>query len=276
MFLLPLPSFFQKYYIDPILYDTGYNPVNTLTWALLLVLFVLFLFKLLRKMEVTVDRTFVVANIPYILSGALLRVVEDGELVAPPFKYLLITPLIYFLIFFVAITALSIAVFLKNRRGYRYERVYASIGVVCVLAIIFILVSGLNVINGAVLLAVFGIASVLTLTFYYGFRAIYSPLATTINSMVIFAQMTDATATFIAIDFFGYWEKHVLPRLAINLTGSGLVMFLLKFMIFIPILYYLDKELRSEGELNNFIKFALITIGLAPGVRDAVRLTFGV
>jgi len=139
-----------------------------------------------------------------------------------------------------------------------------------------ILISGFDVRYIIILFAVSGLAAILTFVFYHGSRLIYPPLSTAINSMVIFAQMTDATATFIAIDFFGYWEKHVLPELAIGLTGSGAVMFLLKSVVFIPLLYYLDREFKDKWEFNSFIKFVLITIGLAPGVRDAVRLAFGV
>ncbi|HQQ37622.1 MAG TPA: DUF63 family protein, partial [Methanothrix sp.] len=36
-----LSSFIQRYYIDPIIYDTSYNPVDTITWALILGLAVL-------------------------------------------------------------------------------------------------------------------------------------------------------------------------------------------------------------------------------------------
>ncbi len=271
-----ISSFLQKYYLDPILYDTGYNPVNMATWAFLLILSVIFIFRLLKKIGVMMDKDFVFANIPYILTGALLRVVEDGELITPPLKYFLITPLIYFLVFFMAIVSLYISILLNKQRGYDYKRVYAFAGILWVISVTLILLLRLDIQNGAILLLVPGLAFGFTLLFYYGFRLLYPPIATIMNSMVIFAQMTDATATFIAIDFFGYWEKHVLPKLAIVLTGSGAVMFLLKFVVFIPLLYYLDREFKDKWEFNNFIKFVLITIGLAPGIRDAVRLALGV
>ncbi|PTD93561.1 hypothetical protein C9439_07110, partial [archaeon SCG-AAA382B04] len=31
-------DFIHRYYIYPIIHDSGYNPVNTLTWAVILVL----------------------------------------------------------------------------------------------------------------------------------------------------------------------------------------------------------------------------------------------
>jgi len=54
------------------------------------------------------DRRDEIDNI--ILTGALLRVVEDGELIVPPFKYLLITPLIYLLIFFMAVGSFYVSI----------------------------------------------------------------------------------------------------------------------------------------------------------------------
>ena len=83
-----------EYYIDPIVYDTGYNPVNTVTWALILGLMLLAVMRLFRRLDIRIDERFVLSTIPYILAGSSLRVVEDADLLAAPLKYLLITPLI--------------------------------------------------------------------------------------------------------------------------------------------------------------------------------------
>ncbi len=64
-------------------------------------------------------------TIPYVLAGSSLRVIEDAELLSPPWKYLLITPLIYFLVFAVTIAALLLT---RKILGRDFYRGYAAIG----------------------------------------------------------------------------------------------------------------------------------------------------
>ena len=96
-----IPSWIFRYYIDPIIYDTSYNPVDTVTWALMLGIMVLALARASKKFDIKFDEGLVAATMPYILAGSSLRVMEDTRIVIPPLSYLLITPLIYFLVFFV-------------------------------------------------------------------------------------------------------------------------------------------------------------------------------
>ncbi len=267
-------DFIYRYYVEPILYDTGYNPINTLTWAILLIIFIILLFRLLKRLDIKIDEQFIFANLPYVVGGGLLRVVEDSEILAPPFKYILITPLIYFFVFFVAISVLLLSAYLR-KYGVKYHIIYSLGGLVFSFLVLLLLFLNDTVENPAVLPAVISLAIFGTFVVYPILKKI--SIASTLNITVIFAHMFDASATFIGIDFFNYWEKHVLPSFFINLTGTAAVMYPLKIVVFIPLLYLLDRGMEeSEIELTNFIKFALITIGLAPGIRDAMRLFLGV
>jgi len=82
-----LREFITTYYIQPITHDTGYNPVNTITWALVLVAFLFLTLKLLQLLKIQIDRRFIAAVVPYIVVGATLRVTEDAEFVRPPLSY---------------------------------------------------------------------------------------------------------------------------------------------------------------------------------------------
>jgi uncharacterized membrane protein len=86
--LAGLAAFVQKYYIDPIVYDTSYNPVDTITWAIILGLFIIGLIKLLRRWDILMDERLLLSTLPYVLAGSSLRVIEDGNLVAAPWRYL--------------------------------------------------------------------------------------------------------------------------------------------------------------------------------------------
>jgi len=69
-----LRDFIFDYYINPIIHDTGYNPVNTLTWALILApLCIILVLKLLRRFRVAIDEAFIAAVSPYILLGAVIH-----------------------------------------------------------------------------------------------------------------------------------------------------------------------------------------------------------
>ena len=81
-----LAAFVQKYYIDPIIYDTSYNPVDTITWAIILGLAIIGLIKLLGRLNILMDERLLLSTLPYILAGSSLRVIEDANLVARPLE----------------------------------------------------------------------------------------------------------------------------------------------------------------------------------------------
>ena len=103
-----------------------------------------------------------------------------------------------------------------------------------------------------------------------------------LNLAVLFSHFLDAAATFVGIDYFSYREKHVLPSFLIDITGTAAVMFPLKFLIVCLIVYLIDvyyrKELKESGfeNLDGLLKLSIIILGLAPGMRDMLRLAMGV
>jgi uncharacterized membrane protein len=95
------------------------------------------------------------------------------------------------------------------------------------------------------------------------------------NLMILYAHMLDASSTYMGVDWFGYYEKHVVPTFLIALTGSAAVMFPLKLLVLLPVLSMIDKSVEDRA-LKNLIKLTLITLGLAPAVRNTLRLALGV
>jgi len=77
------------------------------------------------------------------------------------------------------------------------------------------------------------------------------------------------------VDWFSYYEKHVVPTFFINLVGTAAIMFPLKLLVLLPVLYMIDKSM-GEPSLRNLTRLALITLGLAPAVRNTLRLALGV
>ncbi len=268
-----LAAWIYRYYIYPIIYDTSYNPVDTITWAIILGLAILALIRLFQCRGLSVDERLVLSTLPYILAGSTLRVIEDADLVDPPWSYLLITPLIFFLVFLITAASLALT---RKIRGEEYYRSYAAIGIIWTLLNLVIL-STVGFVNAWVIGAVFILGSALTGGILLCRRALPSLgfLDDRFNLMIIYAHMLDASSTYIGVDWFSYYEKHVVPTFLIDLTGSAAIMFPLKLLILLPVLSMIDRSIEDPS-LRNLTKLTLITLGLAPAIRNTLRLALGV
>jgi len=263
-------DFIKKYYIDSIVYKQGYNLVNTLTWAALLVIAVVVVYRYLKK-RVAFDERFVLSNLPFIVLGSSVRIVEDSGFLHPPLSYLFMTPFIYILIFCVAFPSLLLAIRMRKERYWIH---YGLIGVVSSFAILLLLFGNLEIINGWILPSALAIAALLTAGYRLVTAKLYRPMSNRLSCIVFFSHMVDGWATFFGIQFLGYWELHVLPRFLISSFGPW-IMIPAKIVVFVAILYILDSS-REDRQLVSFIKFVLVVLGLAPGLRDSLRMTFQV
>ena len=270
---LNVTSWLYKYYVEPVVYDTGYNPINTVTWAIILGLMLYVIIRLFRWSRVEISEKLVLYTIPYILAGASLRVVEDANIVSPPFEYLLITPLIYFLVFAITLTSLFAA---KKISGENFYRTYAITGLVWLVLNLAILIS-LGFEYPIVILVVFLMGSIITACIYLAtFRSHWLDfLYIKLNFLILYVNMLDASSTYIGVDWFGYHEMHVVPTLIINFIGTAAVMFPLKILVILPVLSLIDQSLNDKN-LRNLAKLALITLGLAPAFRNTLRLAMGI
>lgn len=274
-------EFLYKYYIDPIRYGQAYTLVDTLTYALILIVSVYLVYRGLRRYKIAVDDELVLATIPFVVLGGLLRVVEDTGMITSDFRFLLITPLIFFTIFAVAAVALFAGKLAENAGLVaRYSRVYAGVGIVaCLLATAALVWFGLTETRIAlgVLVAILGLASVTSLALWaflvYGAKWDYA--SNTLYKLLIFGHMLDASATSYGIDIHPvhYVEQHVVGSSLIELTGTAFSMFLLKIAVIVPAIYILEMY-KKEGnsDLWHLILLAMIVVGMAPGIRDMVRM----
>ena len=105
-------------------------------------------------------------------------------------------------------------------------------------------------------------------------------ILTRTNSAILSAHFFDATATFFAIAVFstmagqGYTEQHFLSRSLMPFLGPQ-VMFLMKFIVVVPVLYFIDRYMEDK-EFGNFLKLVVLILGLAPASRNLARLMVGV
>ncbi|MHB1261095.1 MAG: DUF63 family protein [Thermoplasmatota archaeon] len=119
--------------------------------------------------------------------------------------------------------------------------------------------------------------------------------ALAINLLLVFSQMLDGFATALGIDLLGYEEKHVLSARVIDVFrdfsqdigwafGASYPTFLafapVKLMVSLLVVYAIDVHSRDDARTHptmiGLVKFAIIMVGMGPGVRDFTRMSLGV
>ncbi|KKH98912.1 hypothetical protein EO95_05385 [Methanosarcina sp. 1.H.T.1A.1] len=278
-----ISQFINTYYLDPIRTDDGYNLVNTFTWAVVLGICIFGVFRLLEKLEVKITPRFILSILPFVLAGSSLRVLEDSPagIFHPPFSYLLITPNIYFLVFGITVACLWLSIRLQKAGLVKeYHSVFAGFGLAWFLLNLGTLLYYENIVVAYVPVFVLGAGIGLTFTFYMVARRLKSSIFTDpLNLSILLAHMLDASSTYIGIDKLGYFEKHVLPSYLIKLTDTALVMYPLKLIIFVGVLYALDTQFEKDEESNNLkmlIKMVILILGLSPATRNTIRMMLGI
>ncbi|PXF61531.1 MAG: hypothetical protein C4B59_02990 [Candidatus Methanogaster sp.] len=273
--LSEIQEFITTHYVDPIVTDSGYNIVNTLTWAMVLVLCVygLHSLKVFKRLGVTIDQHFVMGVVCYVLFGSSLRVLKDAEVFAPPLKYIFVTPIIYFVVFAVTMASLILSICIYKERYYIS---FAVIGLGLTSVNICVLLWSKGIAHHGEALLIVALAIVITALIYVGAGfAKIEFLRGRFNIAILGAHLLDATSTTIAIDFLtGYSGKHVVENYLIDLTGTGAAMYPLKLFLLIPMLYLIDSEF-DEAELRDLLKLVVLILGLAPGCRNTILILFG-
>ncbi len=114
----PLTDFVTEYYVDPILDesggDAGYNETNTITYAVVLALFVAALSAWLRILDIDSSEATILALLPYVFWAALGEVVEDADLFDVAMAPLFVSPSIHFQTALWVIIAGSIGYHVRN------------------------------------------------------------------------------------------------------------------------------------------------------------------
>ncbi len=75
--------------------EAGYNPVNTISWAILLFVCLLGIGQLLRRYEVEMDAKLTLAATSWVVTGSVFHVLQDSQLIRQPLEFLFITPPIW-------------------------------------------------------------------------------------------------------------------------------------------------------------------------------------
>lgn len=249
-----------------IYFGPGYNLLNTLVFGVLLGIIVILLIKMFHYIKKD-PKDLIIPVIPFIFFGSSTRALVDNGIY--PLSYLLITPGIYFITGFATIITLLVSVYIERKTNLDYRYLILLVGVIICIPNIL----NISHINPVALLQVLGSWALVSSIFVL-LRNKWSLLRDKFNLSVLLAHIFDASATFVAIDFYPYGEQHVLPNALIGLTGTALVMFPLKIMVILFALYVIDSYIEDKT-VKNMLKLAILILGISTGLRDLLSLIIG-
>ena len=280
--------------------NEGYTLVSEITYGIILVIALYYIYKLLKKLKITVDWKFCLALMPYILFGPITRVLEDAEYFSEPFVYWFISPFIYLQIAVYALFFLILGYYIEHK----FKKQNLTVNTVLFLGGLIFLLPTLYLIgrwiigdqwsystgiNFDVFALIFGIVGLITGTVYliaYRYRsneklAVYkNPL----NLAMLAGHMIDGLTSYISIydplnmGLPVYLEKHPASNILMEIWPP--LFPIVKFILIVVVIYIFDilykKELKKYMTLVNLLKIGILILGLSPGLRDLLRVTMGV
>lgn len=278
-------AFVTEYFVQPIVDSSvpGYNLVNTLTYGIILLTLTFYvIYPQLQKRGFVFDWPFLKMLLPYILFGTSLRVLEDQRILlrsANPLEpgFYILTPGIWILTFVLVIIGIVLGKKFGKQNKEREQKITMIFGLILALPIFLF-----NLFNGEELAGALGIIALTALVcgaiFFlakkFSWRFLENPLAKT----AFLGQVLDTSATFIALEFFGCGEQHVIPRLLFGAFGN-LSFFFVKIPLVLLVLYWLHKEYThgkdADAKLLGFILIFVSILGLATGTRDLITVMAG-
>ncbi|MFB6267513.1 MAG: DUF63 family protein [Halodesulfurarchaeum sp.] len=298
---------------EPVAYP-GYTLVSEIGYALILIAAISGLVFLLRRLDVGERTGFVYPLLPFVFFGGALRVVEDANDAVPPgvdpaiqypWNALIISPLIYFTVFFLTLAALIVSVWLWRRgRTETFEWPLAGLGT-------FLLVGALGYLlvrsATADYVAFHPVFTVLTLVgataiaggIWWGVRTYVPAIARgtpLIGGVVLWAHAVDGVSNVLGIDWGAELglpgdlvPKHPVNRLVIDVAnavvppgiqaviGTAWAFLLLKIVAALAVIWVFDERMFEDSpRFAVLLLVAVIAVGLGPGTRDMLRATFGI
>lgn len=266
-----------------------YQPQDYVIYiGILLVLLALALKFLFNKIKI--DKHFIIAISPYMIMAIAIRVLADVGFYERS-KLWNITPGVYIVTFILAFFMLLIGFELEKRNIISYWKIPFVVGI---LSSIYFLVNLIPFFNYPLRMVVpLAMAAGITIGVYLLSPLFYKSIREFENTAILFGHLLDGCATFIAIDYYGFGEEHLLPLFLINLSGTALVMIPLKLILILVVIYLLDTLYKEEKKnfkekevtvfrykfkvttlmMHNFylsIKVLIFILGFGPGFRNTL------
>ncbi|MFW5949007.1 MAG: DUF63 family protein [Halolamina sp.] len=279
--------------------EPGYTVVSEIGYIVALLLTITGVVLLLERLGIGEDRGLFWAMVPFMLLGGALRTVEDAHNAIGdtwfdyPLNTLLISPIIYFTVFFFALACILLSIWLARRDHVdRYDRALGAMGTVAFLLSLtylsYLAVTEADVtFYPLVLIATVALSAAAAVGTWYAIES----FAPEINAgtglaggMVLVAHAVDGAANVIGLDYlmalgvpYNLVPKHPANRFIVDLFGAAWPFLVVKMVAATFVVWVFDAELAEESpRYTTLLLVAVTSVGLGPGTRDLLRSVFGV
>jgi uncharacterized membrane protein len=294
--------------------EPGYTLVSEVGYMIVLLFMLGGVYLLLERIDLEPYRQFFFALVPFVLFGGALRVVEDavdrglrqgfGAAVGYPEITLVISPLIYFTVFAIALAALLLCKYLSYRGvtdTYHYPLAAVGTAVLTVTLGYLVFLSATTGYVGShpdVFVVTLGLASLIAGVTYLALERFAPGINDGTKYMglvVLWAHAVDGVANVIASDWtpvFGlaaYGSKHPIDRILSGITrsiqgpeltalvGDSWMFLVVKIAVPVAILAIFEREfIRDSPRYAILLLTAIVAVGLGPGTRDMIRVALGI
>lgn len=294
--------------------EPGYTIISTLTYGAILVFALIGARVAFQYIEYDFSKETVLSFVPLMFFGGLIRVAEDlnvfvyistDKFIIPfPYSSLVISPIIYFVLFGVGIIILLLSdKITRNTDRVTTEELIAIIGVsMTVILLIGLAYSALqydDVSLNLIVLFVVLLLTTATSTILYFLLEKFTGLCEgsgLTGLALIFAHSFDGFANVVSLDWLGklgieaqYNTKHVVnegvrvltrniqPEWLSEAIGVTWPFIIIKIGIAIFLLWVLNEEFFEESPKTAFLTLIVaIAVGLGPATRDVIRVTLGI
>ena len=266
---------------------SGYTIFNTVVYTLILVIFILAIIKMFRKIEIDPISIFY-SIIPFIFLGSSTRALVDNGIY--PKTIFLITPGLYILVGMITIFSFLFSIYLFNKKGIDYRYTLLFLGILFSIPNI-IFFSNVNFTAIAYVILTWILVSIIFLAMAFfvlyikniivennGKKNISNTLEKIkkykINFSILLAHLFDASTTYVAVEYYNYYEQHVLPNAINQLFDTYLTLFPMKIIVIVAVLYIIDQYF-DDLMIKNLLKLTVFVLGLAPGLRNILTMAIG-
>jgi len=296
--------------------ETGYTTISTFGYMVVLVFMLGGVYLLLDRLEVGGDKRLFLSLVPFMLFGGAVRVVEDATdaavaagtdpVISYPLNVLFISPIIYVTVFLITLAALLASLRLESRGAVenRYRALAGfGLGVLALtLGYLFFVALTREYVSfyPQILIVDVGLASLLAYLMYVGADR-YEPEINAGTGIVglgiLWAHAIDGVANVVAADWLpelghpieAYGAKHVANRAIIDVTqaiqpaslsaviGTSWPFLFVKLAVALGIVWLFDERIFEESpRYAVLLLVAAAAVGLGPGTRDILRVTFAI
>ncbi len=297
---MDVATIIRDYFISPMTMRTGYNIVNTITYAIIAIVCIYAIYRYFQIKKIEIDKEFYIGAIAWTFFGSIIRVFTDAidsrliytvieqmkqstdlitqKITLPAYQQIEQSAILDYGIFtitpgiYVVVACLFLLTFLI---GKKIDSKYwcAKIGAVFALGAFFLVGAMIRYFEYAIVVLVVAGLSAIVISKIFSLKKIEFALP-------IFAHALDGMATWMAIDIFGpaheikYFEQHVLSSAIGESTAIGYGLFFLVKVIFSLIAVFVARDEKNKN-IQILALLAIAIMGLAPGLRNMVRMIVG-